>query len=64
MLDLTKIPDAILQDIQENCTSPEYCTVEEALGHWLDYQGIIGYTKSIIDTYEVLKAAHSRASPQ
>lgn len=61
MLDLSKIPGHILDDIRENCVSPEYCTVEDALDYWLSYQGIIGYTKSIIDAYEALKAAHTLA---
>jgi hypothetical protein len=48
MLDLSKLPPNILEDIRENCTNPELCSIEEALDYWLSYQGIMGYTSSII----------------
>jgi hypothetical protein len=57
MLDLSKLPPNILEDIRENCTNPELCSIEEALDYWLSYQGIMGYTSSIISTYESIKGA-------
>jgi hypothetical protein len=57
MLDLDKLPDHILSDIEENTNNPELCSVEEAFNLWLSYNGIIGYTSLIMEAIEAIKNA-------
>jgi hypothetical protein len=70
MVDLQKIPSHIVDDIAANmdldtCNEEHRARLarmspEELMDKFLNWQGIIGYTDMIINTYKALKGAESK----
>ena len=62
MLDLSKLFFRVKKDLLSYCEengikNPEYLSAEEAFCHFLEWNGIIGYTLTIITALDSLREA-------
>ena len=57
MLDITKLPKGLLEDIADTEKEAETMSVEEAFDAFLCYNGIIGFSTKVMKALDVIRAA-------